>query len=244
MIFIWNFLLDVHTFSSLVSRLWFVISWVLLWNACPRFYFMFQFLPAWLDALVSSGLENTVILNVPHPFPTTHPYESVFIASSTDSMHFSLQLPGSQNLWLMLIYFVWMCFFLFHFFYCFTLKYISCFCQSFWTNSFDCRRVQVRFVASGSMGRMSPSRQWSWTSPLARGLSGPRTSWTVSYRRSTPSPSRPTTVEKVLMEPTWKNRTSEWNYLFRRSLRLFPSESGLYTDCTSNLTENEKEKTS
>lgn len=133
-------------------------------------------------------------------------------------------------------------FYLFHFLNCFTLKYISCFCQSFWTNSFDCRRVQVRFVASGSMSRMSPSRQWSWTSPLARGLSGPRTSWTVSYRRSTPSPSRPTTVEKVLMEPTWKNRTSEWNYLFRRSLRLFPSESGLYTDCISYLTENEKEK--
>lgn len=72
----------------------------------------FQFLPAWLDALVSSGLENTVILNVPHPFPTTHPYESVFMASSTDSMHFSVQLPGSQNLWLMLVYFAWMYLFL------------------------------------------------------------------------------------------------------------------------------------
>lgn len=72
-------------------------------------------------------------------------------------------------------------------------------------------RVQVRFAASGSTGRMSPSRQWSWTSPLARGSSGPRISWTASYKRSTPSLSKPMTVERVLMVPTWRNLTSESN---------------------------------
>lgn len=70
-------------------------------------------------------------------------------------------------------------------------------------------RVQVRFVASESTDRMSPSRQWSWTSPLERGSSGPRTNWTVSCRKSTPSPSRPTTVERDPMAPTWRNPTSE-----------------------------------
>lgn len=44
----------------------------------------FRFLPAWLDAMFSSGLEKSfMILNVPHPLPTpfppsTHPYDSAF----------------------------------------------------------------------------------------------------------------------------------------------------------------------
>lgn len=70
-------------------------------------------------------------------------------------------------------------------------------------------RVQVRFAASGSTGRMSPLKQWSWTSPLVRASSGPRTSWTVSCRRSTPSPSKHMIVERVLMVPTWRSLTSE-----------------------------------
>lgn len=69
--------------------------------------------------------------------------------------------------------------------------------------------VQVRFAASGSTGRMFPLRQWSWTSPLVKGLSGLRTSWTASCRRSIHSPSKHMTVERVPMAPTWKSHTSE-----------------------------------
>lgn len=75
--------------------------------------------------------------------------------------------------------------------------------------SFGSWRVQVRFAASGSTGRMSPSRQWSSTSPLARGSSDPRKSWTASCRRSTPSLSKLMTVVRVPMAPTWRNPTSE-----------------------------------
>lgn len=56
---------------------------------------------------------------------------------------------------------------------------------------------------------MFPSRPWSWTSPLEREPSGQKTRWIVSCRRSTHSPSRHTTVERVLMEPTWRSLTSE-----------------------------------
>lgn len=60
-----------------------------------------------------------------------------------------------------------------------------------------------------STGRMFPLKQWWWINPLVRELSALRKSWTVSCRRTTPSPSRPTTVGRDQMEQMQKNPTSK-----------------------------------
>lgn len=56
---------------------------------------------------------------------------------------------------------------------------------------------------------MFPLKQWWWINPLVRELSALRKSWTVSCRRTTPSPSRPTTVGRDQMEQMQKNPTSK-----------------------------------
>ena len=101
-------------------------------------------------------------------------------------------------------------FFVFDFFICVCLLLMPFFVWfgiSFSSPSRCC--AQVRYVASGFTGRTSRSRRWCWTSPRARAWFGPRRSWTVSYRRSTLSPSRPTTVGRAPMEKTWRSPTSE-----------------------------------
>lgn len=176
-----------------------------------------------------------LILNVPHPsrappplLPfTTHPYDSAFELPPQTPPTPIYNSPAPKNCG-------WS--FCFSFFLREFMVYLLVHNCSVWTTTttknsnplsvilsklfIDSWRVQVRFAASGSTGRMSPLKQWSWTSPLVRGSSEPRTSSTASCRKSTPSPSKPTTVEKVLMEPTWRNPTSESTANFKLYLLL------------------------
>lgn len=78
----------------------------------------FQFLPAWLDAMFSSGLENKTLstdTKCPTPSPNSPPNYSPIWASSTDTTHPNLQLPGSQKpvadvlfVCFCLIWFIWL----------------------------------------------------------------------------------------------------------------------------------------
>lgn len=160
-----------------------------------------------------------MIVNFPHPSANPCPHYSpiwqCFWPSSTAHPTPNLlQSPGTQNLWLIFLCVcvcetLWL--YCWHDFLSFALKkYHACYSVILRRlSSGFCHVVQVKFAASGSTGRMFPSRLWFWTSPPARGSSAPKRSWIASCRRSTLSPSKLTTAERVLMAPIWRNPTSK-----------------------------------
>lgn len=165
--------------------------------------------------MFSSGLEKTLwllTLNIPPtPLPELDtPLWPCVLGFFHRHLPPQSTTPGSLKLWLIFFFFAWI-----HSVFAWTQLFLlsskssqlpAFILSKLFIGSW---RVQVRFAASGSTGRMSPLKQWSWTSPLVRASSGPRTSWTVSCRRSTPSPSKHMIVERVLMVPTWRSLTSE-----------------------------------
>lgn len=183
---------------------------------------------AWLDAMFFKwlGKRHFVIYDTKSPTPSANPcppvltHMTVLLASlHSHPIPYLLQspLPPKTLLANLLFCCLWFngfivdmilfCFYL----HCKKKKRLRF--QSFWGRfplAF-CRVVQVKFAASGSTGRTSPSRPWCWTSPPARASSGPKRSWIASCRRSTLSPSRPTTAERDPTVPTWRSHTSMWS---------------------------------
>ncbi len=198
----------------------------------------FRFLPAWLDAMMQcfqvAWKRHSVFYYTKCPTPSPNPLQVLTHIKVLLGFLHSHHLPQSTTTpWHpkpVADVFLCLCFFSFFFsllwIYGFVVNtvfhltyeilHLSSFilsklCLGSW-------RVQVRFVASESTGRMSPSKQWSWTSPLERGSSGLKTNWTASCRRTTPSPSKPTTVERVPMVPIWRNPTSKSDHCQCRSV--------------------------
>lgn len=64
------------------------------------------------------------------------------------------------------------------------------------------------FIMAPRVQAQSSLKRWFWIAPPVRVWSGPRSRWTARASGSTASPSRPTTVERDLMESTARNPTS------------------------------------